>query len=87
MPAEGYVFEKWSDGNTQQVREVTVSSDVSLSAVFKKIEVKKTVVDTNKKASAKAKISQISDINKAKMILERIVEQGDDTVINLINEL
>lgn len=87
MPADGYVFEKWSDGNTQQVREVTVSSDVSLSAVFKKTEVKKTEVDTNKKASAKAKINQISDINKAKMILLEIVEKGDDAIIDIINDL
>ena len=33
-PASGYTFEKWSDGNTNAERMVTVDGDMSLTATF-----------------------------------------------------
>lgn len=33
-PAEGYHFVRWSDGNTDNPREVSVLSDITFDAVF-----------------------------------------------------
>lgn len=33
-PNEGYTFEKWSDGNTEQLRSVLMAGDMSLAAIF-----------------------------------------------------
>lgn len=33
-PAEGYHFVRWSDGNTDNPREVSVLSDITFEAVF-----------------------------------------------------
>lgn len=89
IASNGYVFDRWSDGNTQQVREVLVTSNASFTAIFiKKTEEKPViVVPMQKKETAKTKISQLNDLNKAKLILERIVEQASDAVIDIINEL
>lgn len=88
MPADGYVFEKWIDGNIQQVREVKISSNISIIASFKKkVENTKPHDLKQKREMAKTKINQINDINAAKMILERIVEQCDDAIIEIINGL
>lgn len=84
---QGYVFDDWSDGNNNLVREIAVSYDISLTARFKKIEGNNTVLHQQKKESAMMKINQINDINTAKIILSRIVEQGDDSIIDIINEL
>lgn len=35
-PDNEYIFDKWSDGNTQNPRSITVSSNLSLTALFKK---------------------------------------------------
>ncbi len=37
-PDSGYKFVKWSDGNTQNPRNVTVNFNMSLSATFEKVE-------------------------------------------------
>lgn len=34
VPNSGYVFVRWSDGNTNANRSVTVSSDITLTAIF-----------------------------------------------------
>ena len=34
-PKSGFAFDKWSDGNTQSVRTLTVNADLSLTASFK----------------------------------------------------
>ena len=34
-PNSGYVFEKWSDGNTSATRTLTVTEDLTLTASFK----------------------------------------------------
>ena len=34
IPAEGCSFERWSDGNTDPMRQVLVSSDIELTAYF-----------------------------------------------------
>ncbi len=34
-PKQGFAFDKWSDGNTQSVRILTVNADLSLTASFK----------------------------------------------------
>ena len=34
-PKSGYLFDKWSDGNTQATRSITVSQNLSLTAQFK----------------------------------------------------
>lgn len=34
-PASGYAFDKWSDGNTQASRTVTMDADKTLVASFK----------------------------------------------------
>lgn len=34
IPNEGYVFEKWSDGDTNPIREIKVDSDISYTAYF-----------------------------------------------------
>ena len=31
----GYSFEKWSDGNTDNPREITLTEDISITAIFK----------------------------------------------------
>ncbi len=36
IPTVGYNFIKWSDGNTESTREITVTSDIVLSAEFEK---------------------------------------------------
>ncbi len=89
IASNGYVFDRWSDGNTQQVREVLVTSNTSFTAIFrKKTEEQPVIIVTKqKKETAKTKISQLNDLNKAKLILERIVEQASDAVIDIINEL
>ena len=37
IPNEGYEFEKWSDGETDNPRNITVTKDLSLTAQFKEI--------------------------------------------------
>lgn len=37
-PSTGYRFVRWSDGNTNQTRTVTVTSDVTYTAVFEKLK-------------------------------------------------
>lgn len=37
MPNAGYEFEKWSDGNTEQVRTITVKSNYTSTATFKRV--------------------------------------------------
>lgn len=37
-PKAGYLFDKWSDGNTSASRNITVSEDMSLTASFKAAE-------------------------------------------------
>ena len=34
-PKQGFAFDKWSDGNTQSVRTLTVNADLTLTASFK----------------------------------------------------
>lgn len=34
IPSSGYIFSQWSDGNTQNPRNITVESDIILTAVF-----------------------------------------------------
>lgn len=89
MPNQGYEFDHWSDGNHLYAREIIADSNASFTAIFKKIVKEKppTDVPKHKKETAKSKISQLNDINKAKLILERIIEQANDAVIDIINEL
>ena len=88
MPDVGYDFVQWSDGETNYGRIITVVSTVSYTAIFKKKEeLQKNKVTQQKKESAKSKISQLNNLEKAKRILHRIVEQCDDTIIDIINEL
>lgn len=35
IPNEGYIFQKWSDENTQNPRQITVNRDIILAAFFK----------------------------------------------------
>jgi len=37
-PASGYAFDKWSDGNTNASRTVTMNSNLTLTASFKTSE-------------------------------------------------
>ena len=37
-PAEGYHFVKWSDGNTDATRKITVTEDLQFTAIFEKNE-------------------------------------------------
>ena len=39
VPTEGYDFDQWNDGNTDNPRTVTVTEDVTLTATFKKLPV------------------------------------------------
>ena len=34
IPTEGYKFEKWSDGNTDNPRSIVIESDITLTALF-----------------------------------------------------
>lgn len=86
MPNDGYKFEKWSDGEQNYGRTISVNADASFTAIFCKKEVAKPVVPA-KKETALAKVKQISDINTAKAILEKIIDKADDSIINIINEL
>lgn len=86
MPNDGYEFEKWSDGEQNYGRTISVNDDASFTSIFRKKEVAKPVVPA-KKETARAKVKQISDINTAKVILEKIIDKADDSIINIINEL
>lgn len=86
MPNDGYKFEKWSDGEQNYGRTISVNADASFTAIFCKKEVAKHVVPA-KKETALAKVKQISNINTAKAILEKIIDKADDSIINIINEL
>lgn len=86
MPNDGYKFEKWSDGEQNYGRTISVNADASFTAIFCKKEVAKPVVPA-KKETALAKVKQISNINTAKAILEKIIDKADDSIINIINEL
>lgn len=39
-PADGYKFEKWSDGNTQNPRDITVTGDATYEAQFRRLVLK-----------------------------------------------
>lgn len=39
VPAEGYEFVRWSDGNSDNPREITVDADVNLTAIYKEATV------------------------------------------------
>ncbi len=85
MPNDGYEFEKWSDGEQNYGRTINVNSGASFTAIFRKKEVAKTPAPA-KKETARTKVKQISDINTAKALLERIIDKADDHIINIINE-
>lgn len=88
MPSAGYEFEKWSDGDTNYGRVITVASDLTLTAFFH-TESQKTVYTntvSEKKETARAKIKQINDIEKAKALLERIIDEANDSIIEIINQ-
>ena len=89
MPNQGFEFDQWSDGDRQYAREFIADSSVSYTAIFKEIKEESHIdaVPRQKKEVAKSKINQLNDLNKAKLILERIVEQASDAVIDIINEL
>ena len=44
VPYDGYVFSKWSDGNTENPRTVTVQQDMAFTAIFKPFKYSITVV-------------------------------------------
>lgn len=44
VPYDGYVFSKWSDGNTDNPRTVTVQQDMAFTAIFKPFKYTITVV-------------------------------------------
>ena len=84
----GYEFERWSDGDNNFSKSIVIKNDVSFTAFFKKIPAKKApAINVKKKENVIAKVKALTDINKAKIILERIIEKGDDTIIDIINEL
>lgn len=37
VPNDGYIFDCWSDGNTNATREITINSDLNITASFRKI--------------------------------------------------
>ncbi len=39
VPTEGYDFDQWSDGNTDNPRTITVTEDITLTATFKKLPI------------------------------------------------
>lgn len=87
MPAnDGYEFEKWSDGEQNYGRTINVNTDASFTALFRKKKVAKPAAPAQKD-TARTKVKQISDINIAKALLERIIDKADDSIINIINEL
>lgn len=47
IPAEGYIFVKWLDGNMQNPRSVTVSSDVTYTALFELNKINKIYIGTS----------------------------------------
>lgn len=90
VPENGYVFVSWSDGDVNQQKNFSITQDCSYKAIFQIKPSKPTsqVVSTHKKDDAKAKIKTLSDLNKAKSILEKIIDKIDDSIIDeLINEL
>ncbi|MBO4529016.1 MAG: hypothetical protein J5767_00080 [Paludibacteraceae bacterium] len=86
MPNDGYEFEKWSDGEQNYGRTINVNTDASFTALFRKKKVTKPAAPAQKD-TARTKVKQISDINTAKALLERIIDKADDSIINIINEL
>lgn len=88
----GYEFECWTDtGETDDLREFVAEFTMDLTAKFKEIQSKQPTrqkSSSEKKQSARKKVQNISSVDKAKTILEKIIEIGDEVVINIIeNEL
>lgn len=88
VPENGYEFIGWSDGDKNQQKSITVVEDCSFKALFQQIVQSPTPTKTKeKKETAQAKIDSLSDINKAKTILTKILEKVDESIIDIINEL
>ena len=47
-PKDGYIFDKWSDNETSQKRTITVSQDVTYTALFKRLYKIEVQCDTSK---------------------------------------
>lgn len=86
MPKDGYEFVKWSDGDTNYGRTINVKEDLSITAIFRKKETENRTVPY-KRETAKIKVQRIKDVNTAKAMLVRIVEEANDHIINLINNM
>ena len=86
MPKDGYEFVKWSDGDTNYGRTINVKEDLSITAIFRKKEPENRTVPY-KRETAKIKVQRIKDVNTAKAMLVRIVEEANDHIINLINNM
>ena len=83
IPEPGYEFSGWGGGGTEPHLELEVESNKIYTACFNK---KVIVVPVEKKTAAQKKVDSISDLNEAKALLQKIIEKGNDFIINLINE-
>ena len=88
MPSPGYEFECWQ-GIEDRTNPLIIIAEYTLefTARFKPITGKPQLPkkpDQEKKQSIIKKVRAISSVDKAKKVLERIVDIGDESVINII---
>lgn len=88
MPSSGFEFECWQ-GLDDKTNPLIISAEytIEFTARFKPIAIKPLFSkkpDQEKKQSAIKKVRAISSVDKAKSVLERIIDIGDEVIINII---
>lgn len=88
MPSSGFEFECWQ-GIDDKTNPLIISAEYTMefTARFKPIATKPQLpkkLDQEKKQSAIKKVQAISSVDKAKSVLERIIDIGDEVIINII---
>ena len=77
IPNEGYYFEKWDDGNTDNPRTITVNADMEFTAFFKKISYTVTV---------QAGTGGTAHIGNMTGTIEATFEHGENCTVHAIPE-
>ena len=90
MSAEGFEFDCWQGINDHSnPLVITAEFTMEFTARFRQKKTTKPPVGQpshDKKQVAMLKVKYINSIEKAKRVLEKIVEAGDETIINIIEK-
>ena len=90
MPADGFEFDCWQGINdSSNPLIITAEFTMEFTARFKQKVMKPQPPhkpNSDKKQIALLKVKYINSVEKARRVLEKIIEVGDETIINIIEK-